>query len=68
VLAAFVVVMTLRTLLTCARDLVVTEIQYGFVDHLRTRLYAAIGRASWLFLVRIRNADFAHMLTLISAE
>ena len=63
VLAAFIAVITLRTLLTCSRDLVVTEIQYGFVDHLRTRLNAAIGRANWLFLVRIRSSDLAHMLT-----
>jgi ATP-binding cassette subfamily C protein len=62
-LGAFLVLVALRAALTRARDLELTEVRFGFVDHLRTGLYAAIGRADWLFLARMRTSDFAHVLT-----
>ena len=62
-LGAFLVLVVFRAVLTRARDLQLTEVRFGFVDHLRTGLYAAIGRADWLFLARMRTSDFAHVLT-----
>src|SRR5688572_30381599 len=56
-LAVFLALITLRALLTRTRDVLLTEIRLGFVDHLRTRLYEAIGRADWLFLARTRTSD-----------
>ncbi len=40
-----------------------SEMQLGFVDHLRIRLYTAIGRANWLFLSQRRTSDFSATLT-----
>jgi len=62
-LAGFLALVALRAVLTRARDLLLTEVRLGFVDHLRTRLYAAIGRADWLFLAGTRTSDFTHVLT-----
>jgi ATP-binding cassette subfamily C protein len=44
-------------------DVFMMEIQLSFVDHLRLRLYTAIGRANWLFLSQQRTADFTAILT-----
>ena len=62
-LGAFLALIVLRAVLTRARDLLLTEVRLGFVDHLRTRLYAAVGRADWLFLAGTRTSDFTHVLT-----
>ena len=63
VLVIFVLVIAARAILVQRRDIMLADLQYRFVDHLRTRLYAAIGRANWLFLARIRSADLTHVLT-----
>jgi ATP-binding cassette subfamily C protein len=57
-LGAFLILVVFRAVLTRARDLQLTEVRFGFVDHLRTGLYAAIGRADWLLLARMRTSDF----------
>jgi ATP-binding cassette subfamily C protein len=62
VLLAYVALVALRSVLVRWREVFVAEIQFGFVDHLRTRLYHAIGQASWLFLSRRKPSDFEHVL------
>ena len=52
-----------RAVLVRWRTILLMEIRLGFVDHLRNRLYSAICRANWLFLVSRRNSDFTHVLT-----
>ena len=61
--ATFVVLVMARSVLIRGRDVVLSAIQMGFTDHLRTRLYRTIGGASWSFLVRRRSAQLAHVLT-----
>ena len=63
VLVIFVLLIAARAILVQRREIMLADLQYRFVDHLRTRLYAAIGRANWLFLARIRSSDLTHVLT-----
>jgi ATP-binding cassette subfamily C protein len=63
VLFAYVGLVALRSVLVRWREVFLAEIQFGFVDHLRTRLYHAIGQASWLFLSKRKPSDFEHVLT-----
>jgi ATP-binding cassette subfamily C protein len=63
VLGAFLALVTLRAALTRSRDVLLTGLRLGFVNHLRVRLFAAIGRADWLFLARTRTSDLNHVLT-----
>jgi ATP-binding cassette subfamily C protein len=62
-IVAYLGLVTARALLVRQRDVVLSEIQLGFSDHLRTRLYRAIGGASWSFLARTRSARLTHVLT-----
>jgi ATP-binding cassette subfamily C protein len=45
------------------RDLASSELQHGFVDHLRRRLFESIGAAKWEFLAQANSAEFSHALT-----
>jgi len=45
------------------RDMVSSELQHGFVDHLRRRLFESIGAAKWEFLAQTNSAEFSHALT-----
>ncbi len=63
VLGLFVAIVTLRAVLVRWRDVVITEIRLGFVDHLRVGLYGAIGRARWQHLAAARMSDLSHVLT-----
>ena len=63
VLAIFVLLVVCRALLVRLRELKLSEIQLGFTNHLRTRLYGAIGNASWTFLMQRRSSQMAHVLT-----
>ncbi len=63
ILCVFVGLIVLRALLARWRDILLTDIRLGFVDHLRIRLYSAIGHARWAFLSKRRTADFTHALT-----
>jgi len=60
VLCVFVGLILLRSLCAMHSEVLSTEIQVGYVDHLRERLFAAIGRASWPELVRRRLSDATH--------
>ncbi len=63
-LALFVGLVIVRALLERRRDVRVTELQLGFVEHLRNELHAAIAHAEWRFLATTANAEF--MQTLVS--
>ena len=63
VLTIFLLLVVCRALLVRLRELKLSEIQLGFTNHLRTGLYAAIGRASWSFLMQRRTSQMAHVLT-----
>lgn len=63
VLAVFVALVVCRALLVRLRELRLNDVQMGFTNHLRTRLYAAIGKASWTFLMQRRSSSMAHVLT-----
>ncbi|MFO1433617.1 MAG: ABC transporter ATP-binding protein [Candidatus Competibacteraceae bacterium] len=63
VLCLYVGLVSGRAILVRWRTILLMEIRLGFVDHLRNRLYSAICRANWLFLVSRRNSDFTHVLT-----
>jgi ATP-binding cassette, subfamily C, bacterial len=62
-LAIYVAVTTVRSLLTQWRAIASVRAGSAFVVALRTRLYARIAGANWLFLARSRSTDFAHMMT-----
>lgn len=62
-LAAFLVLVGVRSLAAWQRELQLTALRLGFVDALRRRLYAATARAAWPFLVRRRSSDLLHLLT-----
>jgi len=63
VLLAFLLLVVCRALLVRSRELALNAIQLGFTNHLRTRLYRAIGRASWSFLMQCRSTRMGHVLT-----
>ena len=60
VLLLFLVGVVVRAAVSWWREQVLTEVQHGFVDALRTRVYAAMGRASWEVLLRKRQSDIQH--------
>lgn len=46
ILCVYVGVVTFHAILLRWHQILLTDIRFGFVDHLRTRLYKAIGRAN----------------------
>jgi ATP-binding cassette subfamily C protein len=63
VLALFVAVVTGRALLATRRDLLLTDLQLGFTDGVRKRLFAGIAAARWPWLSRRRRSDLLNALT-----
>lgn len=63
VLAAFVVVVVVRTFLSRWDSSVSVALEYEFSANLRERLYRAIAGARWAFLVQRRSSDLVHVLT-----
>jgi ATP-binding cassette subfamily C protein len=63
VLCLYIGLISFRAFLVRWREVLLTEIRLGFVDHLRIRLYKAIAQANWLFLLRKRSSDITHVLT-----
>jgi ATP-binding cassette, subfamily C, bacterial len=63
VLCLYIGLISFRAFLVRWREVLLTEIRLGFVDHLRIQLYQAIGRANWLFLLKKRSSDLTHVLT-----
>lgn len=62
-LAAFVAVTVARSGLGRWRSVASVKAEHTFVVALRTRLYASIAGANWLFLSRTRASDLGHVLT-----
>ena len=62
ILVAFVLLIVLRSLLLARSGILLAKIQLGFVNHLRTRIFGALGRAGWRTLVQKRLADMVHAM------
>ncbi|MFC3801473.1 ABC transporter ATP-binding protein [Cohnella sp. GCM10012308] len=62
-LAAYVLIVTLQSLLQRAQSIRGTRLQQGFIRHLRLTLYASLMRSDWIFFLRRRRSDFHHLLT-----
>ncbi|MEJ7810638.1 MAG: ABC transporter ATP-binding protein [Gemmatimonadaceae bacterium] len=63
VLAVYVVVVALRTLLQRAHAVASTVLEQGFISALRRRLYHAVTSLPWPAFARERTSDFTHALT-----
>ncbi len=68
VLLFYVVLTVLLATLTRARSIEETKLVQDYTLSLRSRLYAAVSRAEWLVLSRIRSSDFTYALTTAMAE
>jgi ATP-binding cassette subfamily C protein len=62
-LAIFVGLIVLRTVVMTARDLALARLRLDFIDALRRRIYNAVADACWSFLMRRRLSDFLEVLT-----
>lgn len=62
ILLAYLALIVLYSGLSWWRDVASTELQQGFVDHLRLQLYRGIGEAEWSFLARTHSAELSHAL------
>ena len=63
-LAVWFAVVSARVLLMRWRNLGILALQQEYELKLRSRLYRAIVNADWLFLCRVRGADFVDALTM----
>ena len=63
ILGLYIGLVSFRAILIRWREVMLMEIHLGFVDHLRIRLYHAIGQANWRFLLQKRSSDLIHVLT-----
>ena len=64
VLAAFFCIMIVRAVTVAARDVRLTSLSLGFVDHCRTRLFSSLADTSWLKVLTTHRADIEHVLTM----
>ena len=62
-LAIFIGLIVLRTVVVTVRDIALARLRLDFVDALRRQIYKAIADASWSFLMRQRLAGFLQALT-----
>ena len=63
VLLVYLVVVSVQGLLTWWQTVLSTDVQYGLVSALRTRIYRAISGTEWTFFVGRRASTFSHVLT-----
>ncbi len=63
ILLIYIVIIAIRAGLKYWQTVLLTEIQIGFVDHVRVRFYKAIAHANWQFLLKNKNSDLTHLLT-----
>ena len=61
-LTVFLLLVALRGVLMRWREILLTELRLGFVDHLRIRLYRALATARWQFLASRKGSDINHVL------
>ncbi|MES2355052.1 MAG: ABC transporter ATP-binding protein [Pseudomonadota bacterium] len=64
VLALYVILIAMQSVLTLLRDRQIHSLQHRFVDHLREMLYAAIARARWNFLSQRHSSELLSVLTM----
>ena len=62
-LAIFVVLIGVRTLLGRLQSIAIYAAEQRFEVRMRLELYRAISNASWLYVCRSRTSDFIHALT-----
>ena len=63
VLAMFVALAAVRSVVAWQRELLLNGLRLGFVDRFRESFYAAIAGARWEFLLGCRQSDVQHVLT-----
>jgi len=62
VLLVFVALVALRSVLLARAGILLVQIQLGFVNRLRARIFGAIGHAGWRTLLRRRLSDVVHAM------
>ena len=62
VLFIFFLILTAEALFNRYRSILLNNLRLDFTDHLRNRLYRAIGHASWQFHSHHHSADSVHLL------
>lgn len=63
VLCVYVAVTAATAALSAYQSVLSTQYRLEFVDHLRARLYGAVGRAEWRHLMGLRESDVLAVLT-----
>lgn len=63
ILCLYIGIVAAHAMVTWYREVLNTQIIYGFTQTLRDRLYQAICRAEWLCLLRTKSSDITHVLT-----
>ena len=63
ILAIFITLITIRAILVYSREIFLLKMQLEFVDELRSQVHQDIGRANWLFILKLRTSDLLHVLT-----
>src|SRR5262249_14247075 len=58
----FLVLLALRGLVIWARDVRLTELSLGFVDHWRKQLFHALGSAPWPDVANVKQARIHHII------
>ncbi|HWK36708.1 ABC transporter ATP-binding protein [Sphingomonas sp.] len=62
-LGGFVAVMLVRAVVLYRRDVLLADLQAGFVEALRNRVMEALGRARWERVATLRHARVANMMS-----
>jgi ATP-binding cassette subfamily C protein len=62
-LSAFGLLMILRAAVISSRDIVIAQLQLGFVEVQRSRIIHRLGEANWSYVSRLRHARIAHVMS-----
>ena len=62
-LGAFAVLIVIRALVTARRDVALSRLQIGFVEHVRRRLAEKLSAAPWPAISRLQHARVTNLLT-----
>ncbi len=63
VLCLYLALIAVHSVLSWKMSTLTSELQLGFVDRLRQRLFDGIGAAEWAFMARTHSSEFSHALT-----